>query len=341
MTDPQSLYTTVRTEAATVLVGNEQVLEELTVSLLTGGHILLEGVPGVAKTTIADVFANTLGLDFQRIQMTPDLMPVDITGTKIYRETTGEFETKRGPVFANLVLVDEINRATPKTQSALLEAMQEEQVTIEGETYPLPDPFMVVATMNPIDMEGTFALPEAQRDRFQLKLTVDLPERDLEETLLERFDETPGLRPDQVQQAVSLDDIAEARTVVENVYVDESIRNYILDIVQATRDSADTAHGASPRASIHLLFASKARAAIKGREYVIPDDPKALAESVLAHRLVLSTDAELGSVDPESVVEGAVRAVTPPTYDTVRSSATVSDGGELSNDADDVERTDE
>ncbi|SFR73748.1 MoxR-like ATPase [Halogeometricum rufum] len=342
MVDPESLYTTIRDEAGTVLIGNEQVLEELTVSLLTGGHVLLEGVPGVAKTTIAEVFARTLGLDFQRIQMTPDLMPADITGTTIYREATGEFEAKRGPIFSNVVVVDEINRATPKTQSALLEAMQEEQVTIEGSTHPLPEPFMVVATMNPIDMEGTFALPEAQRDRFQLKLDVDIPERELEDALLERFDENPDLRADWVRQVVTASDIAAAREVADDAYVDPSIRSYILDIVQATRDSSDTAHGASPRASIHLLAASKARAAIYGREYVIPDDPKALAGSVLAHRLVLSTDAELGDLKPRTVVEDAVRTVTPPTHDEIRSAAAaVSDGGCPTDGDDAVERSDE
>ena len=328
MVDPESLYTTIRDEAGTVLIGNEQVLEELTISLLTGGHVLLEGVPGVAKTTIAEVFARTLSLDFQRIQMTPDLMPADVTGTTIYREATGEFETKRGPVFANLVLVDEINRATPKTQSALLEAMQENTVTIEGQTHPLPEPFMVVATMNPIDMEGTFALPEAQRDRFQLKLDVEIPERELESELLARFDDRPSLGPTDAQQVVSLEDVVDARAAVRDIHVDPSVREYILDIVEATRDSVDTAHGASPRAGIHLFTASKARAAIHGREYVVPEDPKALAESVLAHRFVLSTDAELSDLEPRTIVEDVVRKVTPPTHDdVVRSAGAVSDGG--------------
>jgi MoxR-like ATPase len=328
MAEPESLYAAVSSEAANVLVGNEQIIEELTVSLLTDGHVLLEGVPGVAKTTIAKLFAKTLGMEFQRIQMTPDLMPADITGTQIYRETTGEFETKKGPIFANLVVVDEINRATPKTQSALLEAMQEKQVTIEGETLPLPDPFMVIATMNPIDMEGTFALPEAQRDRFQLKLDVDIPERELESELLARFDEQPDLGPETTEQVVSLDDFATARARVRDVYVDPSVREYILDLVEATRDSADTAHGASPRAGIHLLAASKARAAIHGREYVVPEDPKALSGSVLAHRLVLSTDAELSDLQPRTVVDDVVRTVTPPTHEDVVSAAgAVSDGG--------------
>lgn len=329
MVHPESLYEAIRSEASAVLVGNEHVLEELTVSLLTGGHVLLEGVPGVAKTTIAELFSTALGMDFHRIQMTPDLMPADITGTKIYRETTSEFDTKLGPIFANLVLVDEVNRATPKTQSALLEAMQEDQVTIEGDTVALPDPFMIIATMNPIEMEGTFALPEAQRDRFQLKLDVEILDRNLESSLLARFVESPDIGPDDVQQVVTVDELAAARRTVKKVHVDQSIREYILDIVEATRDSADTAYGASPRAGIHLLSASKARASIHGRDYVIPDDPKALSDSVLAHRLVLSTDAELSDIDAEAVVEAAVQKVSPPSHEEVtRVPSAASDGGE-------------
>jgi MoxR-like ATPase len=328
MVTPESLYEEISAEAANVLVGNERVIEELTVSLLTDGHVLLEGVPGVAKTTVAKLFAWTLSMDFQRIQMTPDLMPADITGTKIYRQTMNDFETKRGPIFSNLVVVDEINRSTPKTQSALLEAMQERQVTIEGETLPLPDPFMVIATMNPIDMEGTFSLPKAQRDRFQVKLTVDIPPRELENELYARFDETPDLGPEKTKQVISTDEIFSAQEAVESVYVDASVREYILDIVEGTRVSTDTAHGASPRAGIHLLKSSKALAAIRGRDYVIPDDPKALAQSVLAHRLVLSTDAELSDVTPEEIIEETLRTVTPPTHDDmIRSAEAVSDGG--------------
>lgn len=328
MVNPESLYETVRAETDNILVGNERILEGLTISLLTGGHVLLEGVPGVAKTTIADVYARALGLQFQRIQMTPDLMPADITGTKIYRETTNEFETQLGPIFANVVLVDEINRSTPKTQSALLEAMQEKQVTIEGDTKELPEPFMVIATMNPIEMEGTFALPEAQRDRFQLKLNVDLLDRNLESTLLARFDESPGIDPEEIQQVISRSDIFDAMERVRNVHVDTSVREYILDIVEATRESADTAHGASHRAGIHLLTATKAKAAIQGRDYVIPDDTKSIADSVLAHRLVLSTDAQLSDMSPRSIVEDALQTVTTPAHDDMAGSIeSISDGG--------------
>ena len=196
MTEPEAVHEAIEREAARVLIGNEDIVEGITIAALTGGHILLEGVPGVAKTTIANLFARSSGLEYHRIQMTPDILPADITGTHVYREQTGEFELQRGPVFANLVVADEINRATPKTQSALLEAMQEGTVTIEGETLRLPDPFMVIATQNPIEMEGVFTLPEAQRDRFQLKLLVDLPDRDDERELLDRFDTSPRAGPE-------------------------------------------------------------------------------------------------------------------------------------------------
>jgi len=312
MSDPETVHRAIRDEAGTVLIGNEAVVERLTISLLTGGHVLLEGVPGVAKTTIANLLARTTGLAYTRIQMTPDILPADITGTTVYRETTGEFEVQHGPVFSNVVVADEINRATPKTQSALLEAMAERHVTIEGDTHDLPEPFVVVATQNPIEMEGTFALPEAQRDRFQLKLTVDLPDRADERALLDRFDENPDLGPDAVEQVVDEGDVLAAREAVADVHVSEAVKEYALDLVRTTRESADTAHGASPRASLAFLDTAKARAAIHGRDYAIPDDVKALAHSVLVHRLVLSTDAELGDVSPEQVVDDVLDAVEAP-----------------------------
>jgi MoxR-like ATPase len=312
MTEPAAFHAAVREEAGTVLIGNEGVLRGLSIAALTRGHVLLEGVPGVAKTTIANLFSRASGLDFHRIQMTPDILPADITGTHIYREATGEFELQRGPVFANVVVADEINRATPKTQSALLEAMQEGRVTIEGETLDLPDPFMVIATQNPIEMEGTFALPEAQRDRFQLKLTVDLPERDAERKLLDRFDDNPDLGPDSATRVVSPADLAEARAAVADVHVAEPVQEYILDLVRATRNSPDVEYGASPRASLAFLNAGKAAAAIEGREYVIPDDVRSLARPILRHRLVLSTDAELGGESTDELIEGFLDEVPVP-----------------------------
>jgi MoxR-like ATPase len=312
MSDPGALYDAIRGEVETVLIGNEDIIEGLTVALLSDGHVLLEGVPGIAKTTAAALFARASGLDHTRIQMTPDVLPADITGTQVYREPTGEFETRKGPIFSNVVLADEINRATPKTQSALLEAMAERNVTIEGESYELPSPFLLVATQNPIEMEGTFALPEAQRDRFQQKLTMGLPSRDNERDLLDRFDETPSLGTTSVEQVVEPADILAAREAVNDVYVDEAVKEYVLELVAATRDHDSVEHGASPRASLAFLRAGKARAAIQDRDYVIPDDVKSLAESILVHRLVLQTDAEIGGIAPEEIVADILTSVGAP-----------------------------
>jgi MoxR-like ATPases len=229
------------------------MVEYLTISLLTRGHVLMEGVPGVAKTTLANLFARASGLAYRRVQMTPDILPGDITGTRIYRETTGEFELQRGPVFANVIVADEINRATPKTQSALLEAMQERRVTIGGETLALPSPFIVIATQNPIEMEGTFELPEAQRDRFQFKLTIELPDRTNERELLDRFDDEPGLGPENISQVVSEQALTTARDAVTDIYIAPPVQEYILDLIEATRSHPDVRHGASPRATLTFL----------------------------------------------------------------------------------------
>jgi len=312
MNDPAAVYETIQGEISEVLVGQEAAIEYLTIALLTRGHVLMEGVPGVAKTTIARLFARTSGLEYSRVQMTPDTLPADIVGTTVYREQTGEFTVQKGPVFANVVVADEINRATPKTQSALLEAMQEDTVTIDGETHDLPEPFLVVATQNPIEMEGTFELPEAQRDRFQFKIDVGLPDREEEGILLDRFDDDPELGPDDVADVVSAEDLLAAREAVAGQQVADSIKEYVLDIAAATRDHSRTTHGVSPRASIMLLNAAKARAALHGREYVIPDDVKALAGPSLAHRLVLSTDAELSDIHPRDVVDEIVGSVPVP-----------------------------
>jgi MoxR-like ATPase len=312
MTHSSDLYDALTHEMGTVLVDNEDAVEGLLVALLTRGHVLLEGVPGVAKTTIATLFAATLGLEHARIQMTPDVLPADITGTQVYRQTTGEFETVLGPVFANVVVADEINRATPKTQSALLEAMAERQVTIEGETSALPSPFLLVATQNPVEMEGTYDLPKAQRDRFAFKLVVDLPDRETERELLDRFDERPDLGPAAVGQVVTRNEILRAREEVAAVHVDDRVKEYILDVVAATRTHPDVAHGASPRASLAFLTGAKARAAIHGREYALPDDVKAVATSVLVHRLGLDVDADLAGLTPEDVVADLLESVGTP-----------------------------
>ncbi|MFB1066375.1 AAA family ATPase [Natrinema sp. H-ect4] len=328
--DPEAIYDSLHTEIDRVLIGNDEAVEYLTVALLTRGHLLLEGVPGIAKTTLANLFARTTGMEYNRIQMTPDTLPADITGTHIYRQGTGEFELQRGPVFANLVVADEINRATPKTQSALLEAMEERRVTIEGDTLSLPDPFMVVATQNPIEAEGVFQLPEAQRDRFQFKLTLDLPDRTDEREILERFDEDPELGPGDVEQVIDPQALVDARRTVQTVHVAPPVKEYVLDLVAATRENADVSHGASPRATLAFLNGAKARAAINGRDYVIPDDVKSMAEPVLNHRLVLSTDADLSDIDPADIVAEIVDTVEPPSADASHAfdSPTASDGGD-------------
>ena len=331
MSEPEEVYDALQDEIGTVLVGNEDLIEHLTVALLTRGHVLLEGVPGVAKTTVANLFAETTGLAYNRIQMTPDILPADITGTQIYRDNIGEFELQRGPVFGNVVVADEINRATPKAQSALLEAMQEGHVTIDGQTLSLPDPFMVVATQNPIEMEGTFELPEAQRDRFQFKLVVDVPQREHERELLDRFDSDPTLDANAVSQVVTTEQLLELREQIAEYYVDDAVKEYILSLVEETRTSPDIEVGGSPRASLTLLNAGKARAAIHGREYVIPDDIKTLAKPVFRHRLVLSTDAELTDQTPDAVIDSILQSVPTPQGELQNPSgptAAIGDGGE-------------
>ncbi|WP_336339221.1 AAA family ATPase [Haloarcula brevis] len=315
MTDPSVLYDRLREETDTVLIGNEDVLRHITIAMLTRGHVLLEGVPGVAKTTIATLVANATDLQHSRVQMTPDLLPADITGTTVYHQRNGEFELQKGPVFTNLVIADEINRAPPKTQSALLEAMQEEQVSIEGSTLELPTPFTVVATMNPLEMEGTFRLPEAQRDRFQMKLVTDIPDSEEERAILDRFDADPELDADAISQVISRDELLRARTVVPETHIEDSVKEYILSIVDATRDHRNVVHGASPRATIALQNTAKAAARLDGREYVIPDDVKEMALPVLRHRLILNSDAELSQIGPDAVLEEILQSITPPGAD--------------------------
>jgi MoxR-like ATPase len=331
MSSPEGVYESICEATSGVVVGNEDVLEGLTIALLTDGHVLLEGVPGVAKTTIANAFARATGLSYSRIQMTPDMVPADVVGTNVYRQATGEFELRKGPVFANLVVADEINRATPKTQSALLEAMEESTVTIDGETLSLPTPFMVIATQNPIEMEGVFELPEAQRDRFQLKYTVDIPDREDEREVLDRFDSAPALDAETVPQVVDEDELAAAQDAVTDVFVSEPVKEYILDLVAATREASALQYGGSPRATLAFLLGSKARAAIRGRSYVIPDDVKALTEPVFIHRVIRTTDAELADQSVTAIIEDIVDSVMPPSadldFDTRGSQPQAPDGG--------------
>ena len=305
-------------EMGKVIVGQKALVDNLLIGLLSGGHILLEGVPGLAKTLAINTLAQAVDAKFNRIQFTPDLLPADVIGTLVYSQKKEDFEVHKGPVFANFVLADEINRSPAKVQSALLEAMQEHQVTIGEQTYKLPEPFLVMATQNPIEQEGTYPLPEAQVDRFMLKVKVDYPAKE-EEKLILRMNST-GEFP-QPAVVVSPEDIIRAREVVRDVYMDEKIERYIVDMVYATRTPAEyglgelkglISYGASPRASISLAAASRAYAFIKRRGYVIPEDVRAVCPEVLRHRIGLTYEAEAENVTTEQIVEKVINAVIVP-----------------------------
>jgi MoxR-like ATPase len=312
MDDPAVFYRTLREEIETVLLGMSDVVERLTIALLTNGHVLIEGPPGVAKTTAARLLARASGLDTARIQLTPDVRPADITGTHVYRQNSGEFEFRPGPVFANVIVADEINRGTPQTQSALLEAMEEGQVTVEGETVAVPQPFMLIATQNPIETAGTFDLPIAQRDRFQFRLNVEQQDRELERTLLNRVDERSRVGPGQVEPVVDATALEAVRRAVRDVHVEGTVKEYILDLVRRTREHPRLSHGASLRASYALLEGGKARAAINDRRFVTPDDVRVLAPAVLTHRVIPDFDVELADLTVQGVVDEVVAEVDPP-----------------------------
>ena len=288
-----------------VIVGKHQEVQLTLIALLCQGHVLVEDVPGVGKTMLAKAIARSLGCTFKRIQFTPDLLPSDVTGVSIYNQKLGEFEYRAGPVMAQIVLADEINRATPKTQSALLEAMEERQVTVDGVTYPLPRPFIVLATQNPIEYEGTFPLPEAQLDRFLMRISMGYPTRAEEIEVMSRQQQTHPLST--LEQVVQAGELVDAQQAIRNVHVDRLIKEYIVSLVGGTRRHEDIYLGASPRGSLALQIASQARAAIAGRDYVIPDDVKALAEATLAHRLILSPTARIRNADTRSVLGEIVR----------------------------------
>ncbi len=298
----------LREEVGKVIVGQRYVIDRLLIGLLSNGHVLLEGVPGLAKTTSVKTLADTIHATFRRIQFTPDLLPADLIGTLIYNPRDGEFTTKKGPVFANIILADEINRAPAKVQSALLEAMQERQVTIGDETFDLPSPFLVLATQNPIEQEGTYPLPEAQVDRFMLKLSVDYPTREEERLILDRMASTQAAP--SVSAIVSPEDILAARKHVDSVYIDDKVKDYIIDLVIATRDpkafGLDLApliqYGGSPRATLFLTLAAKAQAFIDGRAYVTPQDVKTIGADVLRHRVTVSYEAEAEEVTSDEIV---------------------------------------
>ena len=307
----RDLYGAVAGEVQKVVVGQERVLELLVCTLAVGGHALLQGVPGVAKTLLANSLARTLSVDFRRVQFTPDMLPSDLTGTMTIRG--GELAFRPGPVFANLLLADEINRTPPKTQAALLEAMQEQQVSVDGEPHPLPDPFLVVATQNPIEYEGTYPLPEAQLDRFLMQIEVDYPAADQELAMLQRPRsgvEAGGV--DQVRPVATPDDLRAAREQVDATEVAPEVARYVVDVVRKTRELPSVTLGASPRAAVHLLAASKACARLYGRAFVTPDDVGYMAGPVLRHRLVLSPEAELERYGPDQAVNTALGAVPVP-----------------------------
>jgi len=306
----------IREAIAQVIVGQQELVEKLLTALLCNGHVLLEGVPGIAKTMMVNSMAGALGADFSRIQFTPDLLPGDLIGTQIYRPENGSFETRKGPIFANLVLADEINRSPAKVQSALLEAMQEHQVTLGHETHKLPEPFMVLATQNPIEQEGTYALPEAQVDRFMFKLIVDYPTMDEEHTILKRMARTAPKTT--VTPVASLDDILEMRKLVDQIHVDEKIERYILRLVAATRDPAlygmtdlktYIRFGASPRASIYLALAARGHALLRGGDFVVPDDVKAVLHDVVRHRIAISYRAEAEGLNSDDLLDRIVARV--------------------------------
>ncbi len=299
----------LREEIGKVIVGQRYVIDRLLIGLLSNGHILLEGVPGLAKTLSVKTLAQSIDAQFRRIQFTPDLLPADLIGTLIYNPREGNFTTKQGPIFANIVLADEINRAPAKVQSALLEAMQEHQVTIGDATFPLPEPFLVLATQNPIEQEGTYPLPEAQVDRFMLKLSVGYPSREEERLILDRMASTN--HEVAVSAIVHPRDIMAARAIVDAIYLDDKVKEYIIDLVLATRDpkvfNLDLApfiqYGASPRATLYLTLAAKAHAFISGRGYVTPQDVKSIGADVLRHRVIISYEAEAEEMTPDSIVQ--------------------------------------
>ncbi|MDF1751577.1 MAG: MoxR family ATPase [Verrucomicrobiales bacterium] len=298
----------VRTEVGNVVVGQDVLIERLMIGLLTNGHVLLEGVPGLAKTLTVNALAGAMTADFSRIQFTPDLLPADLVGTLIYNPQTNEFTPKLGPVFANLILADEINRAPAKVQSALLEAMQEKQVTIGDQTYKLPDPFLVLATMNPIDQEGTYSLPEAQLDRFLLKVIVDYPTMEEERLILDRMASSSAVT--STRPVVEPKTVIAGRQLVDMVYIDDGVKDYIVRLIHTTRfpeeiNPALTSmirSGSSPRGTINLTMAAKANAFLKGRGYVVPQDVKDLAYDVLRHRILLSYEAEAEEVTSEQII---------------------------------------
>ena len=310
MSEVQQLANKVIDNVERVIVGKRDEVNLAVIALLCKGHVLIEDVPGVGKTMLAKAISRSIGCSFKRIQFTPDLLPSDVTGISVFNQQTREFEFRPGPIMAQIVLTDEINRATPKTQSALLESMEEHQVTVDGVTYPTPDPFLVLATQNPIEYEGTFPLPEAQLDRFLLRISLGYPKAAQEIAVLDAQQKSHPI--DALAQVINVDELLSAQKAIREVYLDAQIKEYIVNVVTATRKHPDIYLGASPRGSIALYRTSQARAAIIGREYVIPDDIKALGIAALAHRMIISPAARLKNVASAQVVQEIIDTVPVP-----------------------------
>ena len=315
ITDSEEVADTILTEISSAVVASERFLETVLTGILANQHVLIEDVPGTGKTLTARSLADILGLEFNRIQFTPDLLPSDITGSTVFKEGPGEFEFNEGPIFSNVVLADEINRAPPKTQAALLEVMEEKQVTVGDTTRPMPTPFFVLATQNPIEQEGTFELPESQRDRFIIKTSIGYPDRSREQELLSRRVERQTSAP-TVEQAVSPETFEMVQQVSEYIHVEPKVRDYILDIGRTTRTNDGVEVGVSPRGIQRLLEATRARAVIRGREFVVPDDVKQLAVPVFAHRIVLNSESMIGGETRENIIQAALEEVAVPSMDT-------------------------
>jgi MoxR-like ATPase len=306
----QAMAAAMATEISRVIIGKPETVESTVLALLCGGHVLIEDVPGVGKTTLAKAVARAIGGDFKRVQFTPDLLPSDITGGSIFNQTTREFEFREGPLFTNVILVDEVNRATPKTQSALLEAMEERQVSLDGITRPLPEPFFVLATQNNIEMTGTYPLPEAQLDRFFARVSVGYPTREAEADILRNQQTSHPV--DSVQQVASLQELVDAKRAVREIYVHDSIRDYVVDVVRATRETSQLALGSSPRGSLYLLLAAQARAAMAGVDYVRPDDVKQTAALVLGHRVIVRGEVRAKGLHGGDIIRQILDAVPAP-----------------------------